>query len=247
MSNRESNPRAGLIWLSFALIVASWLATPILIPMFVDAKKYTEFGVFGDIFGSINALFSGLAFAMLIYAVLLQRKELELQRRELADTREVLTSQRMEAEKQNATLSVQTFDNTFFQLLRLHNDILNAVDLRGPTGTTTSQGRDCFKIFYDRLEKRWNKKNAEDFSELELDRIDKTYSALYLDIESDVGHYFRSLYNIIKFIDESDISNKKRYTNLVRAQLSTYELKMLYYNCLSGYGRSKFKPLIGRP
>ena len=35
-------------------------------------------GSFGDMFGAINALFSGLAFAGIIYAILLQRKELSL-------------------------------------------------------------------------------------------------------------------------------------------------------------------------
>jgi hypothetical protein len=44
-------------------------------------------GQFGDMFGAVNTLFSGLAFAGLIYAIFLQRKELELQRDELKLTR----------------------------------------------------------------------------------------------------------------------------------------------------------------
>ena len=35
---------------------------------------------FGEMFGSVNTLFSGLAFAGVIYTILLQRHELELQR-----------------------------------------------------------------------------------------------------------------------------------------------------------------------
>jgi hypothetical protein len=34
------------------------------------------------------------------------------------------------------------------------------------------------------------------------------------------------------------------YTNLVRAQLSKYELLILFYDCLSTLGRVKFKPLV---
>ena len=41
-------------------------------------------GEFGDMFGAVNALFSGLAFAGVILAILLQRQELKLQREELA-------------------------------------------------------------------------------------------------------------------------------------------------------------------
>ena len=48
-------------------------------------------GQFGDAFGSINATFSGLAFAGLIYAILLQREDLALQRSELELTRQELT------------------------------------------------------------------------------------------------------------------------------------------------------------
>jgi hypothetical protein len=40
-----------------------------------------ERGSFGDMFGAANALFSGFAFAGVIYAILLQRQELKLQRR----------------------------------------------------------------------------------------------------------------------------------------------------------------------
>ena len=41
-------------------------------------------GPFGDMFGAVNSLFSGLAFAGIIVAILMQRQELKLQREELA-------------------------------------------------------------------------------------------------------------------------------------------------------------------
>ena len=40
-------------------------------------------GTFGDLFGGINAIFSGLAFAGVIITILMQMKELELTRIEL--------------------------------------------------------------------------------------------------------------------------------------------------------------------
>jgi hypothetical protein len=50
---------------------------------------------FGEMFGSINTLFSGLAFAGVIYTILLQRKELESQRESQAKSEQlmVLTAQ----------------------------------------------------------------------------------------------------------------------------------------------------------
>jgi len=64
-------------------------------------------GTFGDMFGSINALFSGLAFAGVIYAIILQKKELTLQREELALTRIELTRAAKAQEKSEKALTKQ--------------------------------------------------------------------------------------------------------------------------------------------
>lgn len=47
----------------------------------------SERGQFGDMFGSVNALFSSLALVGVIAAILIQKEELELQRKELEMTR----------------------------------------------------------------------------------------------------------------------------------------------------------------
>lgn len=53
-----------------------------------------EPGTHGDMFGSLNALFTALAFLLLVYTAWLQRQELGEQRRELVLTRQVLNEQR---------------------------------------------------------------------------------------------------------------------------------------------------------
>jgi hypothetical protein len=78
----------------------------------------------------------------------------------------------------------------------------------------------------------------------ERERINRVYLAFYRQNEADLGHYFRTLYNLVKFVDRSEIPDKKLYTNLIRAQLSSIELALLFYNCLSDLGREKFKPLV---
>lgn len=78
------------------LLIAIIVASPFIIAVFyyvgvnhihpvMEAR-----GQFGDMFGGLNAIFSGLAFLGVIYAVLLQRTELELQRKELELTRKEL-------------------------------------------------------------------------------------------------------------------------------------------------------------
>ena len=57
-------------------------------------QKHDERGTFGDMFGAVNALFSGLAFAGLIITLLYQKEELKLQREELKQTRAELEGQK---------------------------------------------------------------------------------------------------------------------------------------------------------
>ena len=75
-------PRTLLI--SFAIlgtIILVWLIYGIII--YLMLPNWTSRGTFGDMFGAVNALFSGLALAGIVVAIILQRHELELQRREL--------------------------------------------------------------------------------------------------------------------------------------------------------------------
>jgi hypothetical protein len=218
-------------------IILAWILTWYLL------KDQTDRGTFGDMFGSVNAIFSGLAFVGVIYAILLQSKELQLQRRELRFTREELEGQKMQMEAQNATLIKQNFENTFFELLKIHNDITNGIDLSGSNNRVT-KGRDCFKVFYKRFKTLWGRKKEKYDGVCELDRVSNTYLAFYQEHEAEFGHYFRSLYNIVKLVDSSDMENKRFYTNFLRAQLSSFELTLLFYNSLSDLGREKFKPLI---
>jgi hypothetical protein len=97
VSMKSTQP--SLLWpvLLFLGVLALWTATPFVI--FYFYSQPADAGPFGNLFGSINALFSGLAFAGLIYVVLLQRRELEFQRLELQATREEMKLARIEAER----------------------------------------------------------------------------------------------------------------------------------------------------
>jgi len=212
---------------------------------------------FGDSFGAANALFSALAFAFLIVTVLMQRKELEFQRQELRDTRKEFITQ-------NKTLKTQLFENTFFNMLSLHNQIVNDMDFqihesahRGIRGQTLT-GRDVFRNRFKALNKAV--KNNIKGSIVE-------YNKIFDERRSDFGHYFRNLYRIFKLIDDqyfysySELNLNRtdkedsqkfkmqnehvryKYSSIMRAQLSDYELLLIFYNGLSEKGK-KFKPLI---
>lgn len=195
-------------------------------------------GQFGDYLGgTLNPLFTFLTLLAILFTIVLQARELHFSTTELRHSSQALRSQ-------SHTLQIQQFENAFFQLLHLHNAIVNELDLRerGNRENVTSRGRDCFRVFVDRY-----KVHLKQESDTEnIKSLEKAYDTFYRDNQHEVGHYFRLLYNIVKFVDRAAITNKKFYTNLIRAQLSADELTLLFWNCLSQWGREKFKPLVER-
>lgn len=70
-----------LVTLVFVGTLAAWCLTPWIVGWWFHAMP--DRGQAGDQFGAVNALFSGLAFAGLFVAILMQRKELQLHRSEI--------------------------------------------------------------------------------------------------------------------------------------------------------------------
>lgn len=204
-----------------------------------------ERGTFGDMFGAVNALFSGLAFAALVYTINLQRTELRLQRLELSLTRAELEGQKLQLSAQNDLMRADSFEGSFFRMLTILGDITSSIDIRRSDGNNV-EGRDCFSLFYRYFTGRYNALKGHQTIIDEKSKLDHAFKEFYKAYQGDVGHYFRTLYNLIKLVDQSSIESKRFYTNLVRAQLSNQELLLLFYNCLSPFGSEKFKPLVER-
>jgi Putative phage abortive infection protein len=224
----DPKPRSYLPLIALLCLIAAIWATS---GWFLHGEK--ERGTFGDMFGAVNALFSGLAFASLVYTILLQKEELQLQRTELTLTRQELAGQRAELKQQNSVLATQNFENTFFQLLRLLNDSVSSMK------DYDKSGRECFFVFWREL------RTAKAFDGRTLrESVESEYLIVYQNHEAELGHYFRTLYNVVKFVDKSPIENKTVFMNFLRAQLSANELLLLFYNGVSVHGRDKFKPLI---
>jgi hypothetical protein len=105
----ENNNNGGVSIWPFVLlalgIVVIYLVMAITI--YYSFENWEDRGVFGDSFGAVNALFSGLAFSALIYTVHLQRKELGLQRKELEMTRAELSRSATAQEASERALTQQ--------------------------------------------------------------------------------------------------------------------------------------------
>lgn len=229
--------------------------------LFIDDPN--KRGTFGDQFGAVNALFSGLAFAGLIYTIILQRRDLELQRNdlrlqreELALTRQEMEDQTAEFEKQNETLRIQRFENTFFNMLSQFQEVVNNLSVTARVGMeyVDLSGREVFPVLF---------KNATVYVDIPKgERTRQTFRGMkhaieklglegymHSEVPTQFDHYFRLLYRILKFVRTSPLitqfEDEYEYTSILRATLSRYELVWLYYNGLT-YGHNKLKPLIER-
>jgi Putative phage abortive infection protein len=193
-------------------------------PLVAEQEKWGQFGDY--VGGLLNPTFSLLALLALLATLGLQIRELRLSVKELRNSAEALV-------RQNETLKQQTFEATFFQSLRLHNDIVASMEIP----THSLKGRACFQHYLDKFES--HHAALEHYESFSLH-----YEMFYREHQAALGHYFRLLYNIIKLVKHTKTVDQRFYTNLVRAQLSSAELKLIFYNCISDWGSERFKPLV---
>lgn len=219
VGNSEKSPQnyKNYIALSVIGVITAWALTFLLYFIINDSD---ERGQFGDMFGAVNALFSGLAFAGLIITLILQREELSLQRDELKQTRE-------EFEDQNKTMKRQRFENTFFNLMSLHQDITDNIEYKYSAfvqgvKTVTFKGRDVFKHLYQ--------ESSDNVFGIGLQCGDKKLlNSHYFDT---FNHYLNFFEGILRFIDESDLLEdieRQQYAIMLRNTLSDYERYTIFY------------------
>ena len=237
--SKKNDSKIKVLWLGFPVILLIWVAYYYFqSPLDKDSP-----------FDRLNTLFSGLAFWGLVFAILLQKSELALQRNELELTRREVRGQKEQLEAQNRTLKHQRFENTFFSLLNLFNSIVNSIEIKrsrmiGETPNTMASGRECFATFSLEFGHNYSIQRNEHSDWGDRILCVTAYEEFAGLRQALVGHYFRTLYNIVKFIATSEVENKQTYINILRAQLSSSELTLLFYNCISKYGSEKFKPLV---
>lgn len=254
--------------LIIGIVTAFTVFTIFIIFLYVVYKQHNaNLTTLSDSSVVVSALFSAFAFAGIIVTVLLQRKELELQRKELRSSTEQLKAQKDEFHTQNDTIKLQRFENTFFQMISLHHDIVNSISyiekytrktyksnnnstslidyMKGPEELSAEEaernltGRDVFQFCFIKMSENLN-------AQKDIVSIGKVYLEYYTEFQNSFGHYFRNLYRILKLVDQTNFSfeEKYSYTSIIRAQLSDFELLCLFYNCLSKNGVDNFKPLI---
>jgi len=193
-----------------------------------------EFAWFGDyiggIIGSISALI-GIVFLYRTYKIQLDISSCQerIQRR-------------------------QQFEDTFFSLLGQQRSIIT--NIKGKIPIKNGQSFEE-KMSYEYVS-QLRHDLAEQLQTLNFEpnalaegktnilklRVNEIYTDFFLAHAAQLGHYFRHLYHLLKFIQTEREIEKQKYSDLVQAQMSYDELYLIAINGISNYGRKKMLPLL---
>jgi len=104
-------------------------------------------------------------------------------------------------------------------------------------------GRDCFRFFYRRI-----------VSISQNDRVPMStaYQRFFEDNGWEIEHYFRTVYHLFKHVKDQSVeidatpAQRKRYYDLIKSQLSQYELVLLWFN-VEGLNRGNWDAIRSDP
>ncbi len=110
-----------IIAIIFVFII--WISSGLTIYHLLD--NWSDRGTMGDMFGAVNALFSGLAFATLLYTLQLQREEIKLNRTEITLNRNELSKSVKAQQESQEVLKQQVAQTHLTAQLNAMNTVIN--------------------------------------------------------------------------------------------------------------------------
>lgn len=198
----------------FLVVIGLWFLFALILPWIPGH------GSFGDLFGSLNTLFSGFAFAGVIYAIYQQKEELKLQREELELTRGEIRGQKEQMELQN-------FNNHFYSLLSIHNN--NTENIFHKTHKNEEiTGRSFFSFVLRRIKNKIDE-NAQMKTNTDLQKI---YLENYKFFKTILQFHFQGIRALLSVIEETDLEiDKACYVKIVRSQMAESEIQLFDLHC----------------
>ncbi len=179
-------------------------------------------GMIGEFLGGTVGAIWALAGVILFYlALIYQRRELELQRQELKETREIL-------EIQSDTIAIQQFDNTFFKLLEFHIEASRKIQLTG-----NQNGFDeLYKDFISQIKQVKRKRKIDRSAKMLNDEIyGNCFQSVYNGYKNTLQLYFESYKTMVHFILEKS-HDPTFYFNVIKTHWSEQELIIQFYYIL---------------
>ncbi|WP_160270695.1 putative phage abortive infection protein [Kosakonia sacchari] len=197
----------------------------------MNFQKIAYIGAFGDSFGWLTSLMSALAFWGVYRTLQLQMAEIERVKKQV--------------EEQSKKERQQSFENTFFNLTNTLQNIIGDMLFYDSKMQKDFEGRIVFVKYYEKLHGDISGKeilslldgNSEDVNRAK--RILKRVSTSFFEKRTQyIGHYFRYFISTIGYIENGviDDDDKKKYINIMKSQLSNYEMVIMFYYALTDSG-----------
>lgn len=222
-----------LITISITVLIFVCSAYIILSNLFLNTKisaESTLWGIFGDsIGGSINPILTFLSFLAILYTIFLQNKELSATREELSRAADAQEKNLLKIDSQIKAQDLLKFENTFFSFLNHHNSIIQQLTFTPPPAVISSNG--TVKHYKSEITRAYN-------SVFQKNIISQARNYLVFE-ENEINHYFRLVYQILKFIDLNYPGDKqkeifspeqKRYSSILRASIDHRILELIAIN-----------------
>lgn len=225
------------------------------------AEQSDKLGQFGDFFGGVlNPLLSFMALLGVLYTIRTQGKELKEAREETRIANRIQDKQTAVFERQNFE---SVFFRLLDVHSKIAERIRNMKSVMGENGfeRTVEQVLTSYRYANEDLAEAQRSASKPQYEA--IDAVEKTEQPLFQrafdegvnpNIRVMLSQYYRNIYQILKLVDgfkvvgddqgarrstrqvRLEYFHKRQYSNILRAQLSDDELKLLFFNCLTVNG-----------
>jgi len=188
----------------------------------------------GEFFGGTVGSIWALAGVVLFYlALIYQRRELELQRQELRESRAIL-------ENQSKTIALQQFDHTFFQLLNFHLESSRKIQVQdGINGF-----EQLFKDFQSQISMVKRKRRKDGSAQILDDKVyENGFRSVYDGYKNTLQNYFESYKTLIYFISEKS-NDPNFYFSILKTHWSEQEVLIQFYYLIFYTSERSLKPIV---
>jgi hypothetical protein len=174
----------------------------------------------------------------------------------------IISTQKDQIEEDKRRNKRMSFDNTFFELLKVYNNIVSNLryEIHKSKNPNSRNPELLFEMTSDyllgkevieKLYKNFNNK-SEFFMVAENKPIEVAINLYYKSFNKYTAtifqYYYRTLYYMFNLInnqkDYLTFKEREFYANIVRAQFTPEEILFLFYNCISYLGKEYFKPIV---
>lgn len=201
-----------------------------------DSDKIANF-----VGGIATPLLTSITFIAVLLGVALQRRELIATREEMIQNRGEVARSAKALSDQVEAIKSQTFERTLFDSLRFLNEIVYHMKFKSRMADHPAEGRGAFQHFFNDLASI-ALVNPATYDGDELG-ADPALQGFMESIRPLLAVYFRTIYNIYRYLHESDYADRMYYSRIIRAQIDDFALPIIFYNSLTKRGL-KFQNFI---